>query len=128
MLAMVQAVDDFCKDALANSVVVIVSEAAEHRAACAAARAQGMKVERIFGTNAPTRIMEQAHAHWYCTLTDFQADHMHTDWRSSGRNGSTIASDADLARSAPQTTMRMLHSFCSSACTLMLLAAHKCAR
>lgn len=96
----VQDVRAFCQDAVSGSVLVMVSGVADHHAACAAARTQGVMVERIFGTCAPTRVIEPSRANWCCTLAELLAHHGQVDWRSVARDGSTILFNADLARSA----------------------------
>lgn len=76
-----QEIQRFCSMAGRNGTLVVIGGVLDYHEPCAKARAQGICVERVYGSLAPERIVAASNANWQCSFGNLLHDLDIPDWR-----------------------------------------------
>ena len=84
----------------AKSTLVVIGGVLDYHEPCAKARAQGLVVERVYGSQAPLRIVAASQANWQCGLAELLTEIGMRDWRVAAEVGPAIRFKSAIASGA----------------------------
>lgn len=96
-----QEIQRFCSVAQPRSTLVVVGGVLDYHEPCSRARAAGLCVERVYGSNAPRRIVEASRAHWHASFADVLREAGLPDWRHGDQDMAAVRFRSSLPRGAP---------------------------
>jgi hypothetical protein len=84
--AVVQEIQRYCSIAGPLDTVVIIGGVLDFHLQCSSARAQGLIVERVYGSVASLRMVQASNSNWHTSFGDFLQHVGIPDWRTGAQD------------------------------------------